>query len=88
VLLSKGDDAAQVQFVADNMKRTLESMVKHVFGDVETKWVDEFFPFTDPSFELEIFYQGKFGIYFFQSNFVRRVDGSFGMWCCPQTAAC
>lgn len=33
-------------------------MAKHIFGDVETRWVGEFFPFTNPSFELEICYQG------------------------------
>jgi hypothetical protein len=27
-----------------------------LFGDVERRWVDTYFPFTEPSFELEIFY--------------------------------
>ena len=26
-------------------------------GDVEMRWVDTYFPFTDPSFELEIFFK-------------------------------
>lgn len=26
-------------------------------GAVEMRWVDAYFPFTDPSFELEIFFQ-------------------------------
>ena len=30
----------------------------HLFGPVEKRWIDEYFPFTEPSFELEIFYNG------------------------------
>lgn len=30
-----------------------------VFGKIEKRWVDAYFPFTEPSFELEIFYNGK-----------------------------
>jgi len=41
------------------LKRALEGMVAHLFGDVEMRWVDAYFPFTNPSFELEIFYQGE-----------------------------
>ena len=26
---------------------------------VQTRWVDAYFPFTDPSFELEIFFNGE-----------------------------
>ena len=29
-----------------------------LFGPVEKRWIDEYFPFTEPSFELEIFYNG------------------------------
>lgn len=41
------------------MKRALEGMVTHLFGEVEMRWVDAYFPFTEPSFELEIFFQGE-----------------------------
>lgn len=34
-------------------------MAKFLFGDVECRWIDAYFPFTDPSFELEIFFKGK-----------------------------
>jgi phenylalanyl-tRNA synthetase alpha chain len=34
-------------------------MIDAVFGPVEKKWVDAYFPFTEPSFELEIFYNDK-----------------------------
>jgi len=45
------------QIAEIDLKQTLEGLSTHVFGDVEMRWVGENFPFTDPSFELEIFYQ-------------------------------
>jgi len=35
---------------------TLEGLAKHVFGKVETRWIDAYFPFTEPSIELEVLY--------------------------------
>ncbi|CAG9766544.1 unnamed protein product [Ceutorhynchus assimilis] len=40
------------------LKATLEGLGKHLFGDVEYRWVDTVFPFTQPSWELEVFYNG------------------------------
>jgi len=45
--------------VMANLKDTLSGMVKAIFGDVEMKWVESYFPFTDPSLELEILFNGK-----------------------------
>jgi len=39
--------------------QTLENLAKKIYGDVEMRWVDCYFPFTEPSLELEIFYQGE-----------------------------
>jgi hypothetical protein len=36
-----------------------QGLAKSLFGDVECRWVDAYFPFTEPSFELEIFFKGK-----------------------------
>ena len=44
--------------VAADLKKTLEGLCDHLFGPVEKRWVDEYFPFTEPSFELEILYNG------------------------------
>jgi len=41
------------------LKRALEGLSQHLFGDVEMRWVDAYFPFTEPSFELEIFFKGE-----------------------------
>lgn len=47
------------EFAAKELKETLEGMTRHLFGDVEMRWVDAYFPFTEPSFELEIFFKGE-----------------------------
>ncbi|KAM7271973.1 hypothetical protein ACFE04_031187 [Oxalis oulophora] len=44
-------------FAAEDLKKCLEGLARHLFGDVQMRWVDTYFPFTDPSFELEIFFQ-------------------------------
>uniref|UniRef100_A0A0N5ATX0 phenylalanine--tRNA ligase n=1 Tax=Syphacia muris TaxID=451379 RepID=A0A0N5ATX0_9BILA len=41
-------------------EKTLEKLCIYLFGPtIETRWVDCYFPFTHPSFELEVFYEGK-----------------------------
>ena len=34
-------------------------MTKKLFGNVQMRWNEDSFPFTDPSFELEIFYRNQ-----------------------------
>jgi phenylalanyl-tRNA synthetase alpha chain len=34
-------------------------MASHLFGETEMRWLDEYFPFTHPSFELEIYFQDE-----------------------------
>ncbi|KAF5831153.1 hypothetical protein DUNSADRAFT_13510 [Dunaliella salina] len=46
------------EFAAKELKGALEGCAKYLFGDVEVRWVDTYFPFTDPSYELEIFFNG------------------------------
>lgn len=48
------------EIVTNHLKNTLVSMVKQVFDeDIEYRWLTESFPFTHPSFELEINYNGQ-----------------------------
>ncbi len=43
-----------------NLKQTLTNLVKDLFGhDLETRWNSCYFPFTHPSYELEIKFQGE-----------------------------
>jgi len=38
---------------------TLEGLAKHIFGNVDMRWIDAYFPFTEPSIELEVKYKGE-----------------------------
>jgi phenylalanyl-tRNA synthetase alpha subunit len=49
-------ESERVEFVMADLKAGLEGMARALFGDVEMRWVDAYFPFTDPSAELEIFF--------------------------------
>jgi len=54
------NDEEKTKFVAEDMKKSLEGIVAQVFGEpLQTRWVDAYFPFTEPSWELEIFYREK-----------------------------
>ncbi|EAW14152.1 phenylalanine--tRNA ligase [Aspergillus clavatus NRRL 1] len=62
--------AQEVEAVAAHLKRSLERMVIKIFteaskaaGDaaaepLKVRWVEAYFPFTSPSWELEVFWQG------------------------------
>ncbi|XP_041824794.1 phenylalanine--tRNA ligase, mitochondrial [Melanotaenia boesemani] len=48
-----------VKLVEFDLKHTLTRLVTTLFGaDVEVRWVDCYFPFTHPSFEMEVRFQG------------------------------
>jgi len=50
----------ECQQVQDDLKLTLEGLMDHLFGPTTQKrWNDDYFPFTQPSFELEIMYEGE-----------------------------
>lgn len=38
-------------------KMLIYSLFSCTSGDVEMRWVDTYFPFTNPSFELEIYFK-------------------------------
>ncbi|KAJ8041226.1 Phenylalanine--tRNA ligase, mitochondrial [Holothuria leucospilota] len=49
-----------VKLVEFELKHTLEDLARFLFGEgIETRWVVTDFPFTYPSFELEIKFQGE-----------------------------
>ena len=51
------DDQATVEEVQVELKESLEGLALHLFGsDIEMRWIDTYFPFTEPSFELEIYF--------------------------------
>ena len=46
--------------IEEDLKRLLTGLARHLFGDVEMRWRDDFFPFTEPSFELDVFFKVQF----------------------------
>ncbi|KAK9839299.1 hypothetical protein WJX81_006553 [Elliptochloris bilobata] len=55
-----GDPAAGAAAAERELKELLEGLAQHLFGSgTECRWVDAYFPFTTPSFELEIFFNGQ-----------------------------
>ncbi|KAL4597723.1 hypothetical protein ACB092_11G009300 [Castanea dentata] len=54
---ASGVDATS--YAAQDLKKCLEGLANHLFGAVEMRWIDTYFPFTNPSFELEIYFQEK-----------------------------
>ncbi|XP_056219927.1 phenylalanine--tRNA ligase, mitochondrial [Seriola aureovittata] len=49
-----------VKLLEFDLKLTLTRLVTHLFGeDAEIRWVDCYFPFTHPSFEMEVRFQGN-----------------------------
>uniref|UniRef100_A0A673B355 Phenylalanine--tRNA ligase, mitochondrial n=1 Tax=Sphaeramia orbicularis TaxID=375764 RepID=A0A673B355_9TELE len=47
-----------VKLVEFNLKQTLTRLITNLFGDLEVRWVDCYFPFTHPSFEMEVRFHG------------------------------
>ena len=46
----------ECKMISDDLKNVLEGLMDHLFGPVEKKWSEDFFPFAEPSFECEILF--------------------------------
>ncbi|KAF7304889.1 Phenylalanyl-tRNA synthetase [Mycena kentingensis (nom. inval.)] len=62
----EGHDPVHAALVAENLKLSLNGMLLALFGGrdaeagpLKVRWIEAYFPFTSPSFEVEVFYQGK-----------------------------
>ncbi|EGC29472.1 hypothetical protein DICPUDRAFT_8076, partial [Dictyostelium purpureum] len=50
----------EIKEIEDELKKSLESMIRGVIGqDLQVRWIDAYFPFTSPSFEMEILFQDQ-----------------------------
>ncbi|KAK6359401.1 hypothetical protein TWF696_000561 [Orbilia brochopaga] len=66
---AKGHTAAEAEAVARHLQRQLELVVSRVFGEaagsasakekLKVRWVSAYFPFTSPSYELEVFWNNE-----------------------------
>ncbi|KAF9942056.1 hypothetical protein BGZ65_011357 [Modicella reniformis] len=55
-------DQAAMLATADHLKYSLNKMVRNLFShekNLTVRWIDAQFPFTSPSWEMEILYKGK-----------------------------
>lgn len=59
VKIYENDPSNTSDFIINDMKKHIEGMVDSLFGKVEKRWVEAYFPFTHPSLELEIFYNNE-----------------------------
>ena len=55
---TKGTKEEAKKVIENDLKEILTGLAKHLFGDVEMRWREDYFPFTEPSFELDIFFNG------------------------------
>lgn len=68
--LQESHSAEEATAIAAHLKRSLENVVVEVFGraklaegkgggePLRVRWVEAYFPFTSPSWEMEVFWQG------------------------------
>ena len=58
-------DPVHSELVALNLKLSINSLLLNLFGGgkrdapLQVRWIEAYFPFTSPSFEVEVLYQGK-----------------------------
>jgi phenylalanyl-tRNA synthetase alpha chain len=72
--VQKGHDPVFSEALAKNLKLSLNTLILRVFGQatrglvqngvgkeepLRVRWIEAYFPFTSPSFEVEVLYQGK-----------------------------
>mmetsp|Transcript_15892 Transcript_15892/g.23935 ORF Transcript_15892/g.23935 Transcript_15892/m.23935 type:complete len:405 (+) Transcript_15892:49-1263(+) len=58
--LSAGITTAEKKMIIEeDLKKILTGLAISLFGDVEMRWKEDYFPFTNPSFELEILFNGN-----------------------------
>ncbi|KAF9053681.1 phenylalanyl-tRNA synthetase [Hymenopellis radicata] len=63
-----GHDPKHAELVAKNLKLSLNSLMLHLFQGIggaskenplKVRWIETYFPFTSPSFEVEVFFRGE-----------------------------
>lgn len=47
------------EVIIEDMKGVVEGLIHSLLGTVEHRWVDAYFPFTNPSLEVEVLYNQK-----------------------------
>ncbi len=47
------------KIIENDLKNILTGLARELFGNVEMRWNEDYFPFTEPSFELEVLFNGE-----------------------------
>ncbi|WVR03755.1 phenylalanine-tRNA ligase [Kwoniella sp. DSM 27419] len=63
----EGHDPVHAEQIAQHLKHSLNSLIFRLFGKQATKdgqplrirWIEAYFPFTTPSYEVEVFWEGE-----------------------------
>ena len=60
VRIFDSSELTEYDCIEKDLKRLLTGLARHLFGEfVEIRWREDFFPFTEPSFELEVMFNGR-----------------------------
>lgn len=55
--------ANEAEILGAHLKKSLESLVRKLFAheteELQIRWIEAYFPFTSPSWEMEVLYRGK-----------------------------
>jgi phenylalanyl-tRNA synthetase alpha chain len=53
--------SVESSFVGSHLRYTLENLIRKLLNDssLKIRWIDAYFPFTSPSWEMEIFYNNQ-----------------------------
>lgn len=88
--VQEGHDPVFSEAVAKNLKLSLNGMILKLFGGgtepLRVRWIEAFFPFTSPSFEVEVFYQGKWLEILGSGVIIRATLETAGMSSFPEVA--
>jgi phenylalanyl-tRNA synthetase alpha chain len=72
--VQESHDPVFAEALVKNLKLSLNTLILRIFGQaareliasgvgkeepLRVRWIEAYFPFTSPSFEVEVFYQGK-----------------------------
>jgi phenylalanyl-tRNA synthetase alpha chain len=61
-IVQAGHTEEDAMLVGKHLKLSLEGLVLSLFPrnrELQIRWIEGYFPFTSPSWELEVLYQGK-----------------------------
>ncbi|KAI8911569.1 phenylalanyl-tRNA synthetase [Gorgonomyces haynaldii] len=53
-------DPRHVELVGQHLRKSLEGLMRYLFHqDLQIRWIDGYFPFTSPSWEMEVYYNNQ-----------------------------